>query len=229
MMTERRATADPLLTISGLLWSMATVWYLLCEALTASVFAGYNYATFYISDLGVPEHADFEGRPLASEIPQLMNAGFIGSGLLFLLGLVVLAPRLVEGRRRVPLLLVGALYAAGITLVGLVPGSPSNADNGLMAFHVAGAITAIAGGNTVAILSAGPLRFLEPVRRIGPVLGIAGLVSAALLVGHVLLPDGVWERGAVYTFMLWQLLVGILLVRRANTHSPERAGSTVAA
>lgn len=200
---------------TGLLWIAATVWYLLCEAITASVFPGYDYATFYISDLGVAEHAELQGRVLESQIPQVMNAGFIGAGLLFFVGLALLVPHLSSSRLRIPMLVLGALYTAGITFVGLVPGSPSNVDNGLIVFHAAGAIAAIAAGNALSIVSVGPLRFLGPARRIGPVLGAIGFASAALLVAHVALPDGVWERGAVYTFMLWQLVVGTLLLRGA--------------
>ncbi|GAA3670848.1 DUF998 domain-containing protein [Microbacterium marinilacus] len=210
---------------TGLLWIAATVWYLLCEAITASVFPGYDYATFYISDLGVAEHAELQGRVLESQIPQVMNAGFIGAGLLFFVGLALLVPQLSASRLRVPMLVLGALYTAGITFVGLVPGSPSNVDNGLIVFHAAGAVAAIAAGNALSIVSVGPLRFLGAARRIGPVLGAIGFASAALLVAHVALPDGVWERGAVYTFMLWQLVVGALLLRGSKTpaeRSPER-------
>lgn len=198
---------------TGVLWMAAPLWYLLCEAATASVFPGYNYATFYISDLGVPEHGPLQGRMLESQIPQVMNAGFIGAGLLFFIGLVLLVPRLSASRRTVPMLLLGAVYAAGISFVGLVHGSPSNVDNGLIFFHGAGALAAIGGGNALLILSAGPLRFLGGARRVGPVLGSIGFASAVLLMTHVLLPDGVWERGSVYTVMLWQLVVGYLLLR----------------
>jgi len=33
-----------------------------------------------------------------------------------------------------------------------------------------------------------------------------------LLLSHFLFPDGVWECGAVYTFLVWQLVAGSLLL-----------------
>lgn len=208
----QRAT---LLTV-GLLWCIAPAWYLLCEAIAASAFRGYNYATFYISDLGVPTFGEFEGRALASQLPQVMDAGFIGSGLLFLLGLVLLVPHLRPGLPRVLLAGFGVVHSVGITFVGLVPGSPQNAANGLMTLHLLGAFGAIAGGNLAAIVSSRALRGTALPRaslRLGLILGVAGFVSVALWQLHLLLPDGVWERGAVYTFMLWQLCTGVALLR----------------
>lgn len=204
------------LHITGLLWLLAPLWYLLCEAVTAAAFDGYNYAHFYISDLGVAEHGDFEGRMLASQVPEVMNAGFIGSGLLFLLGLCTLWPYLAGGASRWWFLGVGALHAVGITFVGLVPGSPANAASGLMTIHVAGAIAAIIGGNLTAILSRfalGEFFAGSGARLIGPALGSLGLLSAFMLVMHALVPDGVSERGAVYPFFAWQFFTAIALLR----------------
>ena len=215
---------SPLRTV-GLLWSIGPAWYILCEAITAAAFTDYNYATFYISDLGVPNFGDFEGRALASYVPQVMNAGFIGAGLLFLLGLVLLLPTLQPGIPRFLLAGFGLLHSIGITFVGLVPGSPENAENGLMIIHVLGAFGAIAGGNLAAISSSrafGGTTMPRAAQRLGLILGIIGLASAILLTQHWLLPDGVWERAAVYTFMLWQFASGITLLR-ARTPSTEDA------
>lgn len=200
----------------GLLWSIGPAWYVLCEAIAAAAFTDYNYATFYISDLGVPSFGDFEGRALASHLPHVMNAGFIGSGLLFLLGLAVLLPSLRPGPSRVLLAVFGLLHSMGIIFVGLVPGSPENAESGLMIIHVLGAFGAIAGGNLAAISSSrafGGISMPRAAQRLGLILGVIGLGSALVLTQHWLLPDGVWERGAVYTFMLWQFASGITLLR----------------
>lgn len=227
-MVHAEAIAQPgrsrLLVTVGLLWVLGPAWYILCEAIAAAAFQGYNYATFYISDLGVPSFGDFEGRALASQLPQVMNAGFIGSGLLFLLGVILLFPFLRPGASGVLLLGFGVLHAAGITFVGLVPGSPENAENGLMLVHVLGAFGAIAGGNLAAISSAWGLRGIVMPRvsqPLGIILGVLGLVSALLLTLHWLLPDGVWERGSVYTFMLWQFASGIALLRTSTSRAPH--------
>ena len=205
---------------TGILWIIAPLWYLLCEAITALAFPGYDYAAFYISDLGVPGTTTFQGRELASQIPQVMDAGFIGQGLLFLLGLVLAMPALRPGLGRVGLLLVGCLHVAGIVFVALVPGSPENVANGLIVIHALGAVAAILGGNCAALFSVAPLRDLGRVRWSGAVLGALGIVSGLLLTVHVLLPDGVWERGAVYPFLLWELIIGAAL-----THSHRATGA----
>ncbi|RKW70419.1 DUF998 domain-containing protein [Galactobacter caseinivorans] len=209
----------------GLVWCVAPAWYLLCEAIAASAFRGYNYATFYISDLGVPSFGVFEGRELASQLPQVMDAGFIGAGLLFLVGLSRLFPVLEPGAPRVLLTVFGVLHSVGIALVGLVPGSPENAANGLMTIHLLGAFGAIVGGNLAAIASAWAFRgtaLPRSARRLGLILGALGFVSMALWQLHVLLPDGVWERGSVYTFMLWQFVSGVALLRSARALDASR-------
>lgn len=219
-MTASTRPQTSTLRIGGLLWTIGPAWYVLCEAIAASAFHGYNYAIFYISDLGVPEFGELEGRTLASRLPQVMDAGFIGAGVLFLLGLVVLLASLRSGVPKALLAGFGILHAVGIVFVGLVPGSPQNVDSGLIIIHVLGAVAAIAGGNLAAISSTCALRqsgLSRSVRSLGMVLGIAGLLSAVLLTLHWVLPDGVWERGAVYSFMLWQLLIGITLRTGAGT------------
>lgn len=217
--TDSRCKGASGLVTVGLLWILGPVWYLLCEAIAAAGFPGYSYATFYISDLGVSTVGGFQGRFLNSQIPAVMNAGFIGSGLLFLLGIVILVPRLPRRPATVWFALLGLIHSIGIVFVGLVPGSPENAAKGLIVIHVAGAVAAIGGGNLTAIVSARAFRALSlPMwhRRVGGALGTLGWCSAVLLTVHLWLPDGVWERGAVYPFFLWQLLSGVVLVGKGR-------------
>lgn len=228
---ERAAEAMPDATergnrATGMLWVLAPCWYVLCEAVAALAFPGYDYGRFYISDLGVASVGPFGDRMLDSRLPQVMNAGFVGEGLLFVIGLVLVTPLVRRGPAGIAFLVLGIVHAIGITFVGLVPGSPENAANGLMTIHVLGAFMAIGGGNLAAITSFRALRgaLERRVRVAGVVLGVLGLVCAALLTGHVLFPDGVWERGSVYTFMLWQFVVGVALLRaRPNPVSSDEA------
>jgi len=229
MTKTRRTMHDELIgvttKVAGLLWSMGPAWYVLCEAIAASAFRGYSYANFYISDLGVPGFGELDDRILASELPQVMNAGFIGTGALFLLGLIVLLPNLGPGASKGLLAGFGILHVVGIVFVGLVPGSPHNVGNGLIIVHVLGAVAAIMGGNLAAITSNRALRGIglsRSARGVGVALGALGLLSATLLSLHLVLPDGVWERGAVYPFMMWQLLTGAALLRTGRS-SAERS------
>ena len=216
---EPVAASPQLLRASGLLWMLAALWYLLCEAIAAVGFPGYSYATNYISDLGVPGTGTLEGRVLDSRLSEVMNAGFLGEGLLVALAGVLLYAALPPRRGRSLFLALVLAHAVGISFVGLVPGSPANLDNGLMTLHVLGAFAAIGAGNLAAIAAGSfALRDVLP-RRIGLtgiLLGVLGFFSAFLLTAHLVFPDGVTERGAVYTVIAWHVVLGVTLLRRSR-------------
>lgn len=217
-----RQRQRPLFVITGGLLVVSASWYLVCEAVAASGFPGYSYAHNYISDLGVPTAGVLDGRELNSHLPAVMNAGFIGEGLLVLLASITLTSIALTSATRTRWSTVAAIsllsiHAGGIVLAGLVPGSPEHAANGLMVYHVIGAVCAIVAGNLAAVVLGGfAWRAVLP-RRVavgGVALGVIGLISATCLQLQVgLLPDGVWERGAVYTIILWHLVLGATLVR----------------
>lgn len=216
----------PLFVIAGGLLAVSATWYLLCEAVAASGFIGYSYAHHYISDLGVPTAGVLDGRELNSRLPAVMNAGFIGEGLLVLLAAITLAAATRARWGMVAAISLLVIHAGGIAIAGLVPGSPEHAANGLMVYHVIGAVCAIVAGNLAAIALGGvALRAMlpRPVAIGGVVLGVIGLISAACLELEVgLFPDGVWERGAVYTIILWHLVLGAALVRSGRALGARR-------
>jgi hypothetical membrane protein len=211
-----------LLTTAGSLWILAALVYLAAEAVTAAAFPGYSYADNYISDLGIPEVGDYEGRPIDSPLHAVMNAAFVIQGLLYLAA-AVLAVLAYRARSRWLFVGLAAAYALGVALVGLVHGSPANAENGSAVFHVVGAGLAIIGGNLAAIVAGAGVRRHAPSAypTISIALGAVGLLGLVMLridastTGIDLLPDGTWERIAVYTVTVWQLLTGVLLLRRA--------------
>jgi len=210
---------------AGLLWVVGPLWYLAAGALSASAFRGYSYATNYISDLGVPDVATFQGRDLNSPLHAVMNAGFIGQALLFLIGLAMLVPRLPRTWGASAFVTFGVLHAAGFVPVALVSGSEANAVTGLGIWHGVGAVAAIACGNLMAIVSGWGMPTSRRLRWAGALLGALGFLSGVLLLSHFILPDGIWERGAVYTFMLWELVAGSALL--AGKHSQIGSGSHV--
>lgn len=209
--------------IGGNLLGTAAIWYLFAEAVAAVGFPGYSYAHNWISDLGIPERGEFQGRLIDSRLADVMNAGFIGHGLLLILGFVVLswsAPRL---RAKPALLGLALVHGFGIALVGLVHGSQANATAGLIGFHFAGAFMAIVGGNLLLIVAGARALRTTLGARAGTalvVLGLLGIASVVMLVisqatGAVLLVDyGVWERGSVYTVMVGELVIAATLLRR---------------
>jgi len=209
------------LALAGSLWIAGALVYLLAEAVSASAFPGYSYATNYISDLGVPDVGTFQGRPIDSPLHALMNTAFVANGLLFLAASVIAVRVVARGPRRT-LLALSIVFAAGIVMVGLVPGSPTNLANGLIALHGLGAAMAIIAGNLAALVGGvvarrnGLPRASAPVSTVLGVVGLIGLVLLLVDSGSTaidLLPDGVWERIAVYAIIVWQLVTGVVLLR----------------
>lgn len=211
--------------------------YVGSEAVAAWGFPGYSYATNYISDLGVPYQSD-EGRTFDSSLALVMNAGFVVQGVLLLLG-TVWAVRGGGLRPRGALLALGALYAVGLLLVATVHGGPREAADGTGVLHVVGAGAAIISGNAVALAAGRVSRQLganSRYRAASTTLGAVGLLSLLMLVvdsgttAFTLLPDGVWERGSVYSITAWQLLTGlaILTAQRVSSRgelAPSRSSS----
>ncbi|MCK5892802.1 MAG: DUF998 domain-containing protein [Aeromicrobium sp.] len=210
-------------------WIAAGVVYLAAEAVAASAFPGYSYAQNYISDLGIPEVGTYSGRAIDSPLHAVMNAGFVLHGVLFVAAALLAAPVLGASHRRV-FVALALTHGIGIVLVGVVHSGPVNADNGLVAVHGLGAAMAIVGGNLTAIVAGLAARRSARLARVGTVcvaLGVVGLLSTLGLVLDsgsttvTLLPDGVWERLAVYTVTAFELLIGVAaLVRLRQPDAP---------
>jgi hypothetical membrane protein len=216
----------PIQSRSAVLWIIAAAVYLVAEAVSATVFPGYSYATNYISDLGVPDVGTFQGRAIDSPLHVVMNLAFILHGVLFAAAALLTARSSAwrPGARR-SFVALALVHAVGIILVGVFPGSQTNADNGLIVFHGLGAGMAIIAGNAAAIVAGFTLRRHSP-RWLGSAsitLGIVGLVGLVMLLVDsnsptiTLLPDGAWERLAVYAILVWEALVGVTaLVTRTH-------------
>ncbi|ROP63908.1 DUF998 domain-containing protein [Curtobacterium sp. ZW137] len=218
-----RSLGPRLSVVPAVLWLLAGIGWLIGEAVTASAFPAYSYATNYISDLGVPDVGIFQGRTIDSPLSAVMNTVFIGHGVLFALAGLLVA-RAVASTSRSASRAVAVLVVAhfvGITLVGLFHGSQASVDDGAIVLHVLGAAVAITSGNVVAIVAGASSRAVDAPRgyRVASiVLGVVGLVSLVMLLvdsgstAITLLPDGVWERASVYTIIAWELLSGGLLL-----------------
>jgi hypothetical membrane protein len=229
--------------IAAVAWILAAAGYFVAEAVSARAFPGYSYATNYISDLGVPDVGPFQGRMIDSPLHLVMNAAFVLHGVLFAVAAV-----LVTGGRRTAsarwFRALAVVHAAGMVLVGSFHGSQSAVDSGLAVLHVAGAALAILGGNAAAVLAgvvllrrgAGtggrPGGSRSGRRWVGAasiVLGVAGVVGLVMLEvdsgssSVALLPDGVWERVAVYAVLAWDLLAGVTLLATRRPAVEARA------
>lgn len=180
-------------------WLVAAVGYLALEAVTAAAFGpDYSYARNLISDLGVPD--------ISPRAPQ-MNAGFYLQGLGFLGGAILISRASAGGAAR---LFVGlaAANALGNLLVGTV-------HSGEGVLHVVGAALAIGAGNAAILAGAAVLRPTVARRWYAPtstLIAAAGLISASVWLLGSSTAAGAWERGSVYSILLWQALTAVYLM-----------------
>ena len=212
------ATATPTghrtaLLAGAVAWLVAAVCYVVFELLSALAVPGYSYTGQYISALGVPAWS-----PRA----YLMNAAFLIQGVLFVAGAVLVA-RAVRARViGVVFVALTVVTAVGDFLVGVVHGGSPLWNDGYEWLHGLGAVLAIFGGNAAILAGTEVVRraVAAPAYRIvGTLIGIAGLGIFVLLQSYSswavdYAPIGVVERGCVYTIMLWQLITGLVLLRR---------------
>ncbi|GAA2615919.1 DUF998 domain-containing protein [Paractinoplanes durhamensis] len=199
-MAQPRATAT--LIASGAI-------YFIAEFIAAAAWTDppYSYTYHYISNLGVHGPSTGFGQYMYSPLAWVMNAGFILFGITAFAGVVQL-----KGRRPAAIVLA-ALLAIGVTLVGLFPGSGEAIENGTAAYHGLGAFAAFIAGNALVILLGRTYRIRALV-----VLGVVGFVSLAAfmadLASEANLLIGLVERGAVYSTVIGLITVGVALRRR---------------
>jgi hypothetical protein len=165
-----------------------------------------------------------------SQLAYLMNTAFYLQGTLFLIG-AVLVVRAVESRKAGLFLTLAAANAVGNILVGAVHSGPMAKVDGTAWLHDMGAALAIGGGNIAILAGSAIVRNAGAGQRyraisvvigvISVVIGVLGLLSFAMLVinsttgATSLLPEGVWERGSVYSIIAWQMCTAAYLMRFA--------------
>jgi hypothetical membrane protein len=214
--------ADQKLSHERIIWGAVAltgiIEYVITEAVTAFAWKNpaYSYVYNYISDLGVSgPPIRFSGRLIYSPWFRLMNSGFIVEGALTVLAACLLTPLLKnkKWRRIIPLLAI--THALGITLVGIVHGSPTSLQEKISALHVIGAFLAIVFGNItnicmgIASWHSGAPKWYA-IYSIN--LGILGLLSLVALATIKSIPPGITERCSVYTITVWDVSTGLLLL-----------------
>jgi hypothetical membrane protein len=207
--TSRRA-----LGVAASLWISAAVIFIVLEAIAAAAIPTYSYTAKYISVLGVPEWS-----PRAT----LMNCGFYLQGALFLAGCLIAVRTIRPGWTGAVFLMLTAANAAGNFLVGYVHGFSPLWNDGYEWLHGLGAFLAIGGGNAAVIVGSVVVGRVAArwYRPIGVMIGVAGLVVAAMLQTYArwavdFTHIGLVERACVYTILAWQVLTGIVLLARAS-------------
>jgi hypothetical protein len=201
------------LTVVAAAWITAAVIFIAFEAIAAAAIPSYSYIAQYISVLGVPEWS-----PRAS----LMNSAFYAQGVLFLAGAIVAVRAIGGAWTGVAFVLLTATNTVGNFLIGVVHGFSPLWNDGYEWLHGLGAFLAIGGGNVAIVVGSvvvGRGVSTRWYRPIGVMIGVVGLVIAALLQTYSkwagdFVHIGLVERGCVYTIMVWQILTGIVLLTR---------------
>ena len=97
--------------------------------------------------------------------------------------------------------------------------------------HVAGAALAIVGGNTAILAgfavvgTVGGRRWYRSISKLVAALGLLCLVMLMINFATTkanLLPNGAWERGSVYSIIIWQLLTAACLLTGRHQIAPAR-------
>lgn len=209
--------------VGATLWIVAGFGYLALEACAAARRPHYSYAHNYISDLGVSTHSGDAGWP---DFPAayLMNTAFGAQGAMFLAAAILVTIGL-RSRRPGWFLGFAAMNAAGNILVATVPGGAATHADGAGRLHVAGAVLAIVGGNAAVLAGSRLVRDgggAQWYRTVSVAIGVLGLLCLLMLrvdsspgddaaSAFDILPNGIWERGSVYSIISWQLLTGFCL------------------
>ena len=194
------------------LWVVAAVGYLLLEAVAAAGFVpAYSYTRNYISDLGVDAGQLVHGRTFDSPRAYLIHIAFYLQGILFFLGALLIVGTPESPRARLFLGLITANSIGNIVIGTVHSGS----------VHRAGAALAIVGGNTAILAGSAVVATVGDwrwYRRISNLLAALGLLSLLMLIINSvtsaanLVADGAWERGSVYSIILWQLVTAACLL-----------------
>ena len=204
----------------ALIFILNGLFYLTCEFIVAFG-TGYPlkevYFKYFISSLGVYTYQIVEGVPDGfSEFAMLMNINFIVTGIGFFIAYYLLIFDKLKNRKLGILsILTPFIFAMGGVLVGVFQGGVPSEDG----LHGLGARLSFLGGNFTALLS-GIVLFRENKKYaiVSTLLGIIGLVSAVLMnnainnnLSEVV---AIYERMTVYPITMWQLITGIMFLRK---------------
>jgi hypothetical membrane protein len=207
-------TLDRRVVLGAACWTLTVVFFVGQAIAQAGSKAPYSLLDNEISDLGVstcgPISAANYHATVCSPLHVVMNATFVVTGLLVLLGAVATWRAWPRRRLSTVGLVLLVLAGAGQALAGL---RPEDVNFGL---HVLGAIFGIAGADVALILLG------IAVWRARRWIGVAGVVLGALgIAGFLLMGSaqsldvgtGALERVAGYPSVVWMIAVGVSLLR----------------
>lgn len=209
--------------------------YFVAQVVTAAAWrTPYSWRSNWISDLGNTRCGPFtvpHGVPayVCSPLHAVMNASFVASGLLFLIGVLALwhlwPTHGLAAAGKVLLLVSGALKP----LVGIAP------ENTNVDLHLLGALNLPVASIGILLLSIAGGRLSRGFGRLGIATAVVGLVGVVLSTvsqyrGEALtlgLGYGGMERVADYPGFVWAVVLGAMVlvaVARGRAHQVDRRG-----
>ena len=216
-MAEVRSSPSRRLIAGGTALLLGPVQYALAQVVAAWAWpTRYRWSANSISDLGntacggfsVPHGAT---SYVCSPWHAVMNASFVVSGLLLIVGVLLLRPWWPAGRTAAAGCVLLLAAGVGRMLTGLVP------ENTNLSLHLLGAANIPLAALGVVLVSQGWRATHRSLALVGLILGGLGLAASVLLtaaqaVGPALLLGlgaGGMERVGSYTSSIWQLVVGV--------------------
>jgi hypothetical membrane protein len=198
------------LMLGGICW-IATIEFFAAQAIAQAAWKGsdYSLASNAISDLGVTAcgRISIAGQPgyYCSPLHNLMNASFVATGILMLLGLYLTLPIWPGGRLARWGIVLFTLAGIGKIVVGLAPG---NVNYGLHSLGGLGIVFA----NIGMILLGRAVKDTSDrwIPRLSLFLGILGLIGEVFFLAHRAFGGaGAAERVADYPAFAWMIMLGI--------------------
>jgi hypothetical membrane protein len=187
-------------------WVLATPLFLLAQLVAAAGWTrSYSWASNNISDLGVTSCGPWQGgeRWVCSPFHEVMNVGFVATGVLVVLGVVLRwrSDRAVAGPAGACVLIAGAAY----TVAGFAP-----ADRHENVHVVLAALPLFVLGNVGLVLAAARHSAWPAMLRWAALLmGLVGLGATVLFFSRHDLGLGM---GGMERVVVWPLLVVLLVV-----------------
>jgi hypothetical protein len=211
-------TATPPRTVArwaGFALVAAVLVELIAEAVVAAAWdlRPYSYLEDYVNFLGNPFVGQFEDFLISSPLWWLMSIAWMVSGSLVAAASIALSRRLAGWRRRT-IAGLGIAQAVALILFAVFPLGPARMDDGTLVLYLIGAFLSIIGGNALAVvtgLSGRALGLPRWLAMAGIALGAIGLLNIPVTYGWT--PTGLAERISLYSYLLWALMTGLVLLR----------------
>jgi hypothetical membrane protein len=219
----RRSAANPLVTttLGAVAWLLAAQFFVAQVVVASAWTAPFSLRTNVISDLGNTSCGPYPNASspfVCSPWHAAMNASFIIVGITMAAGAVLARGAFRAGWRRDLAIALFVAAGIGVLLVGVFP------DNENSTNHAVGAGVNFIAGNAALILFGLALPPSASTRWFvwfSVFAGAAGLVATVLFaLRHDLgLGAGGIERVAAYTTATWQIVAGLVILRRPHRWS----------